>query len=69
MKTKSVLLLMIITLTGCSIYQTVLNIYSTLGRKEGSSSNFKLVVQPLLGTPVGDLLYPEAITIEDHNFN
>ena len=35
----------------------------------GSTSNLKLKAQPSLGTPIGNIKYPEEITIVDKTFN
>jgi LEA14-like dessication related protein len=35
----------------------------------GSTSNLKLKVQPSLGTPIGNIKYPEEISIVDKTFN
>ncbi|PID58182.1 MAG: hypothetical protein CR986_08160 [Ignavibacteriae bacterium] len=40
----------------------------SLGGKNGSSSNLKLVAKPILGTPIGKLSYPKPITILDKSF-
>jgi hypothetical protein len=39
------------------------------GGANGSTSNIKLRVQPSLGTPIGNIKYPEEITIVDKTFN
>lgn len=35
----------------------------------GSTSNLKLKAQPTIGTPIGNIKYPEEITIVDKTFN
>lgn len=40
-----------------------------LGGKNGSSSNLKIVVQPVLGTPLGRITYPEPLTIINQSFS
>ena len=47
----------------------VMNIALKLGGKKGSTSNIKLVASPVLGTALGDLKYPEPVTIVDYTFN
>jgi hypothetical protein len=41
----------------------------SLGGAEGSTSNIKLFVKPVIGTPLGNLNYPDEIIIVDKNFN
>lgn len=40
-----------------------------LGGKKGLTSHIKLVVKPIITTPVGDYEYPEEIIITDSKFN
>lgn len=47
----------------------ILNLALKLGGKEGSSSNVKLKVKPTIGTPAGQIMYPDEITIVDRTFN
>lgn len=49
--------------------EEVLNLALKLGGRGGNTSNVKLIAQPVLGTPIGDLHYPEPVTIVDHQFN
>ncbi len=46
----------------------VANLVFSIGGKNGSSSNFKLIAEPLLATSWGDIQYPEPITIINKNF-
>jgi hypothetical protein len=47
----------------------ILNLALKLGGKESAATNVKLVAQPVLGTMIGDLTYPEPITIVSTTFN
>ncbi len=47
----------------------ILNLALKLGGKESAATNVKLVAQPVLGTVIGDLKYPEPITIVSTTFN
>lgn len=40
-----------------------------LGGSQGSPSNLKIIAEPVLGTPVGNMSYPNPITIIDNTFN
>jgi hypothetical protein len=40
-----------------------------IGGVEGSTSNLKLKAQPSLGTPIGNIQYPDEITIVEKSFN
>jgi len=40
-----------------------------LGGSQGSPSNLKIIAEPVLGTPVGSMSYPNPITIIDNTFN
>lgn len=40
-----------------------------VGGVKGSTSNIKLMVQPSLGTPVGNIKYPQEITVVEKTFN
>ncbi len=40
-----------------------------LGGVERITSHIKLVTKPVVGTPIGDIEYPDSITIVDHKFN
>ena len=46
----------------------VANLVFSIGGKNGSSSDFKLIAEPLLATSWGDIQYPEPITIINKNF-
>jgi hypothetical protein len=47
----------------------ILNLALKLGGKSSSPTNVKLVAQPVLGTMIGDLRYPEPLTIVSTTFN
>ena len=40
-----------------------------LGGAKGSASKIKIVAEPVLGTPLGNMSYPSPITIIDKKFN
>jgi hypothetical protein len=46
----------------------LLNLALSLGGSSGSTANIKLVAEPVLGTPLGNLSYPTPLTIIDKNF-
>ena len=46
----------------------VADLVFAIGGKKGSSSNLKLIAEPLLATSLGDIQYPEPITIINKNF-
>jgi hypothetical protein len=41
----------------------------SLGGKKGSTTKVKIVAEPLLGTPLGNMSYPTPLTILDTSFN
>lgn len=47
----------------------ILALLLQVGGAKGSTSNLKLVVKPVLGTPIGKIEYPDEITIVDKSFN
>lgn len=47
----------------------LVNLALSLGGQKGSSSKIKIVAEPVLGTPMGDMSYPNPITIIDKSFN
>ena len=47
----------------------ILALLLQIGGVRGSTSNLKLMAQPVLGTPVGNIRYPDEITIVDKTFN
>ncbi len=49
-------------------YEEIVNLALKLGGGGGSTSNIKLIAKPVLGSPVGDLSYPEELTIIDSEF-
>jgi hypothetical protein len=40
-----------------------------LGGIQKSTSNLKILVKPVIGTPLGNITYPDEITVVDKNFN
>ena len=49
--------------------EDILVLMLQIGGVKGSTSNLRLVAKPVLGTPFGNLQYPDAITIVDKTFN
>ncbi|MBX3007750.1 MAG: LEA type 2 family protein [Melioribacteraceae bacterium] len=49
--------------------EDVFNLLLNVGGVDGSTSNLKLKIQPVLGTPVGNIGYPSEITVVDKTFN
>ncbi len=47
----------------------ILDILLQIGGLSKSTSNLKLKAQPSLGTPIGNIKYPDEITIVDKTFN
>ncbi|MDQ7815683.1 MAG: hypothetical protein RDU14_01515 [Melioribacteraceae bacterium] len=47
----------------------ILSLLLNLGGISGSTSNIKLLVKPVVGTPIGNINYPNEITIVDKTFN
>ncbi len=47
----------------------IVNLALSLGGKKGSTSKIKIVAEPTLGTPLGNMTYPSPITIVDKTFN
>jgi hypothetical protein len=47
----------------------ILALILQIGGVKGSTSNLKLMVQPVLGTPIGKIKYPDEITVVDKTFN
>ncbi len=47
----------------------LINLALSLGGKNESSSKLKIVAEPVLGTSLGNLSYPEPITIIEKSFN
>jgi len=48
---------------------SILNLALKLGGEKGSTSHIKIVADPVLGTPIGNLRYPEPLTIVDSEFH
>ncbi|MFC2139753.1 hypothetical protein ACFLR4_03740 [Bacteroidota bacterium] len=50
-------------------YNQLINLALALGGRDGTTSRLKLVAQPVIGTPLGKIKYPQQITIVDYKFN
>ena len=50
-------------------YEDIVNLVLKLSNSGGSASNLKLYAKPVIATPLGDLQYPDEITIVDNTFN
>jgi hypothetical protein len=50
-------------------FESLMNLALNLGGAKGSASQLKLVAEPVLGTPIGDIKYPDPITIVSKQFN
>ena len=49
--------------------QSIMNLALTLGGQKGSTSKIKIVAEPTIGTPLGNMTYPSPLTIVDKSFN
>jgi len=49
--------------------ESILNLALTLGGQKGSTSKIKIVAEPTIGTPLGNMTYPSPLTIVDRSFN
>ncbi len=49
--------------------EDILSLLLQIGGIRGSTSNLKLIARPVLGTPIGNIRYPDGITIVDKTFN
>ncbi len=47
----------------------LINLALNLGGAKGSPSNLKIIAEPVLGTSLGNMSYPNPITIIDNTFN
>lgn len=47
----------------------LINLALNLGGAKGSPSNLKIIAEPVLGTSLGNMSYPNPLTIIDSNFN
>ncbi len=47
----------------------LINLALNLGGAKGSPSNLKIIAEPVLGTSLGNMSYPNPITIIDNSFN
>ncbi|MCW8848696.1 MAG: hypothetical protein OQJ81_01855 [Melioribacteraceae bacterium] len=48
---------------------SLINLALSLGGKDGSATKLRIVADPVLGTSLGNLRYPNPITIIDKSFN
>ncbi len=48
--------------------ESIVNLALKLGGGEGSTSHIKLVAQPVLDTPIGNITYPGELTIVDYTY-
>ncbi|MBN1302287.1 MAG: hypothetical protein JW995_13810 [Melioribacteraceae bacterium] len=49
--------------------EEIINLALVLSRSGGVESNIKIVAQPVIGTPLGDIKYPDPVTIVSKSFN
>ena len=51
--------------------QKIYNIFNKINQtyKLFNTSAIKLITKPVIGTPLGDLEYPDEITVVDQKFN
>jgi hypothetical protein len=49
--------------------EDIITLLQKLGGIHGTTSKIKLLVKPSLGTPIGNIEYPDEITIADKSFN
>jgi hypothetical protein len=49
--------------------EDIIALLQKLGGIHGTTSKIKLLVKPSLGTPIGNIEYPDEITIADKSFN
>lgn len=49
--------------------ESIINLALNLGGQKANTSAIKLITKPVIGTPIGDLEYPDEITIVDQKFN
>jgi hypothetical protein len=47
----------------------IISLALQLGGIQKSTSNLKILVKPVIGTPIGNITYPAEITVVDKNFN
>jgi hypothetical protein len=50
-------------------FEDIIALIQRLGGIHGTTTNIKLLVKPGLGTPMGNIEYPDEITIADKSFN
>ncbi|MAT56804.1 MAG: hypothetical protein K8F60_08510 [Melioribacteraceae bacterium] len=49
--------------------ESIINLALNLGGQKANTSAIKLITKPVIGTPLGDLEYPDEITVVDQKFN
>jgi len=49
-------------------YENLINLALALGGVNGSSSKLKLDIQPTISTPIGEIIYPNRITVINTEF-
>ena len=47
----------------------LINLALQIGGEDGSPANIKIIAEPVLGTPLGNVNYPGPLTIIDKTFN
>jgi len=47
----------------------VIDLALKLGGKNKTTSEIEVIAKPVLGTPFGDLSYPEPVKIVDYQYN
>ena len=50
-------------------FEHMIALLQRLGGIHGTTANIKLLVKPSLGTSIGNIEYPDEITIADKSFN
>lgn len=49
--------------------ESIINLALNLGGQKANTSAIKVLSKPVIGTPIGDIEYPDEITIVDQKFN
>lgn len=50
-------------------FSDVMNLALALGGKEADAAKLKIIAEPVLNTPIGEMKYPQPITIVSKEFN
>jgi hypothetical protein len=50
-------------------FDDIINLVFSLGGKNNSPASLKIIASPVLDTPIGEMQYPEPITIVSQKFN